>query len=112
MTEQQDSPELTLTKDEFGMLVDSGVPTHLTTGYPRVVLALNILAVISLVAWNVLESHYENTWLGVLLLFNGVSIYNLNKQRDTAINLIRKLQGTPREGRRAIDTAVPTELAP
>lgn len=98
---------LSLTKEEFGMLIDSSVATRSVMGSTTMMLVLNVLAAASLVVWNVIESHYENTWLTVLLVFNGISLYSLGKQHRAAIGLIAKFKGDSKMGRRAMDTAVP-----
>jgi hypothetical protein len=102
---------ITLSVDEHRVLLQSQARSRETLWDLRWILISSVLVLVATVAWSLWERKYGMSSIGVLTFIYGFALYSLRQQNDIAINLIRKLQGNPHQGRRAIDTAIPIELS-
>ena len=100
-----------LTRHEYGLLVDSVNPSGVSILNPRIILAFNLLVGAIIISWSIYAGNYRLTGAGAVILLNALWLCGLIAQRGVAAGVIRKLQGDPTRGRRAIDTAIHHELA-
>jgi hypothetical protein len=103
--------EMTLTRDEHSLLVEASVRER---GKDKTILAglvLSAIAGVAIVITSVYYGIHDRSVLGFFLIANAALLWESNKRRNIAASLVRKPQGDPHQGRRAIDTAIPYELS-
>jgi len=111
MSDTASVQHIKLTKDEFSLLIEASLPGNKRYVSLKFVMILGLVSAVGATGWSLYSGNWEpGVFAGLSTCFSGMA-YDHDRSRRISINLIRKLQGNPHEGRRAIDTAIPHELS-